>query len=345
MSVASALIHPRELLARIRRAWASLRTTQTRIDDLGRAVGPLVARVDEVADAVGSCRAALVAAQAALTEQAARATAEHDRTLHALRIVRDGDAAARAALWQLRASAAYERPFEEGEPLISVIISTYRNWPLLRDRSLPSLLAQTYERWEAIIVGDAAPDDARQVVESFGDERLRYVNLPYRGPYPADPREAWLVSGTTTWNTGLALARGSWIASNGDDDALRPECLASLLAHGRAQRAEVAYGYINQMEPDLIDGRQLGAFPPALGTWGLQSSLLHGGLRFMSMQPSDWLFDIPNDWSLAERMLRIGVRFSMLDERVVDYYPSALWRGREPRWDSTPPPSERSDRI
>jgi Glycosyl transferase family 2 len=345
MPIARALIRPRELLARIRRAWASLRATQTRVDELARAVGPLVVRVDEVADAVGACRAELVAVQAALSERAASTAAEHDRTMQALRIVRDGDAAAREALWQIRGSAAYERAFEEDEPLVTVIISTYRNWPLLRDRALPSVLAQTYKRWEAIVVGDAAPDDARRVVLSFGDERLRYVNLPYRGPYPADPHEAWLVSGTTAWNTGLALARGSWIASNGDDDALRPECIASLLAHARSQRAEVAYGYIHQMEPDLPDGRQLGAFPPAFGRWNLQASLLHGGLRFMSMQPSDWIFNIPNDWSLADRMLRIGVRFSMVEKSVVDHYPSTLWNGREPRWTPTPPPSERSDRV
>ena len=50
----------------------------------------------------------------------------------------------------------------------------------------------------------------------------------------------------------------------------------------------------------------------------------------MSMQPSDWMFGIPNDWSLGERMLRIGVRFSMLEENVVDIYPSELWASHRP---------------
>ena len=45
----------------------------------------------------------------------------------------------------------------------------------------------------------------------------------------------------------------------------------------------------------------------------------------MPMQPTDWMFGIPNDWSLGERMLRIGVRFAMLEETVVDTYPSELW--------------------
>ena len=68
----------------------------------------------------------------------------------------------------------------------------------------------------------------------------------------------------------------------------------------------------------------LGTFPPELGQWGTQCALIHSGLRYMPLQPTDWLFGIPNDWSLAERMLRIGVRFAMLRAPVVDYYPSRL---------------------
>jgi glycosyltransferase involved in cell wall biosynthesis len=264
---------------------------------------------------------------AAIVAQDSRAEERHSTLLEALRIVRDDDVSARAALWAMRDSAEYERAFEEDEPLVTVILTTYYNWPLLGERSLPSVLAQTYEHWEAIVVGDAAPDDARRVVESFGDKRLRFVNLPYRGPYPKRFDQGYLVSGTTPWNTGLALSRGRWVASNSDDDSLRPNHIESLLAHARERRAEVSYGYIHQVEPDS-PGTRLGEFPPSWGHWGTQSSLLHAGLRFMPMQPTDWLFGIPNDMSLLQRMLRIGVRFSMLEETVVDYYPSPLWSDR-----------------
>jgi glycosyltransferase involved in cell wall biosynthesis len=231
----------------------------------------------------------------------------------------------------MRATPEYQAAFEEDEPLISVIIPTYSEWPLLRDRSIPSVLAQTYERWEVIVVGDAAPDDARHVVESFRDDRIRFVNLPYRGPYPEDPRSAWLVSGTTPWNTGAAMATGRWIASNADDDALRPSHLESLLTCARHQGAEVPYGLINFREPDC-DDRYEGRFPPEFGYWFLQSSLLHGGLKdFLAMEPSDWVFGYPNDVSLLDRMLRIGVRFAMIDQPVVDYYPARSWAGRESR--------------
>ena len=61
----------------------------------------------------------------------------------------------------------------------------------------------------------------------------------------------------------------------------------------------------------------------------MQGSLLHAGLRFLPLLPSDWVFEIPNDMSLMERMLRIGVRFSMVEQTTVDYYPSTLWGSAE----------------
>jgi Glycosyl transferase family 2 len=257
----------------------------------------------------------------------ARTAAEHQRQMQALRIVRDHDAAARERLWALRDSDDYALAFDEDEPLVTIIITTYNNWPLLRERSLPSVLAQTYQRFECLVVGDAAPPEAAAAVASFGDPRLRFVNLPYRGPYPSESTDAWLVSGTTPFNTGLALAEGRWTGSVSDDDALSPRYLESLLNLARTQRAEVAYGVIHQREPDS-DGTMLGTFPPQLAQWGTQCSIFHAALRYLPLEPTDWLFGVPNDWGLADRMLRIGVRFAMLNEVVVDYYPSFHWKTR-----------------
>jgi hypothetical protein len=62
--------------------------------------------------------------------------------------------------------------------------------------------------------------------------------------------------------------------------------------------------------------------------WGWQATLLHSGLRFLRLHPADWVFGVVNDMSLLDRMLRIGVRFAMVDEVLVDYYPSELWTDR-----------------
>jgi len=294
---------------------------------------------DRTIEALAEAGAQLVAARTELSELRQQTAAEHRRTMEALRIVRDDDAAAWEALRRLRETNDYGLAFDEDEPLISVIMPTYMGWKLMRERALPSLLAQTYERYECIVVGDAAPADAEEAVSSFRDPRLRFVNLPYRGPYPSDPRDAWLISGSPPCNTGLAIARGRWILFADDDDGMRPTCLESLLGLARERRAEVAYGQLYLHRPDA-SGYLLGVFPPELEQWGTQGALLHAGLPSLWKDPSDWLFDVPNDWSVADKMLRIGVRFAMLEEPVVDYYPSRLWTDRpdaRPEFDWRPP--------
>jgi hypothetical protein len=261
-----------------------------------------------------------------LTQSDERRTADHDRLLHALRIIRDGDSANWNRLWELRSQPDYELAFTEPEPLVTILVPTYDNWRGLRDRALPSVLSQTYTNWECVVVGDAAPAETREVVASFEDSRLRFVNLPYRGPYPDRKEDAWLISGTNPYNTAMRLAKGRWIGATGDDDALMPAHVESLLALAKEDHVELAYGQLRFRYPDRPDELIGVGPPPRLATWGVQASLFHACLAFMPLLYSDWLFSVPNDWSWGERLLRIGVRFAMLDSPVVDYYPSLLWK-------------------
>ena len=316
---------PRYLSAqwgRVRAARADLRAARARIEQtLGISI--------ELANQVQASREELTALTRRVDELAAQTSAEHHRELEVLRVVRDEDARSWERLWHLRRSEEYALAFDEADPLVTIIVTTFNRPELLRDRALPSVLAQTYEHLECIVVGDAAPAEIADVVDSFADERFRFVNLPYRGPYPARSEDAWLVGGTPPHNTGLALARGHWIGFVNDDDALRATYVESLLRLARAERAEVPYGRFVLHEPGG-GSETLGRFPPAWGDWALPGSLLHSALRFMPLQLSDWMFSIPHDVGLLERMLRLGVRFAMHDEIVFDYYPSLAWRDRPP---------------
>jgi len=80
----------------------------------------------------------------------------------------------------------YELAFSDPDPLVSVVIPTYTSYETLRDRAIPSVLAQTYENFEIVVIGDAAPPEAAEAVASFDDDRIVYENLSIRGPYPED---------------------------------------------------------------------------------------------------------------------------------------------------------------
>ncbi|HXF31215.1 MAG TPA: glycosyltransferase [Solirubrobacterales bacterium] len=266
-----------------------------------------------------------------LREDLGRAHAEIEEMRHRLRRIEphatrageisrhiyDEEPANRRRLHALRESDDYELAFTEDEPLVSFIIPTYTSYETLRDVALPSILGQTYENVEVIVVGDAAPPETARAIEEVGDPRVRYYNLTLRGPYSEDPSKRWYVIGTTPYNEGLRRARGRWIGGLGDDDALRPDHTATLLAAARVNRWEHVYG-LQQVNFAAGEPMTLGKFPPELGEWGLQGALYHGGLDFIEMELSDAIYDEPNDWSLCRRQILAGVRIGMIEDVVFD---------------------------
>ena len=68
----------------------------------------------------------------------------------------------RERLRSLRASDGYLAPFSESEPLVSVVIPTFDNHDSLRERSIPSILEQTYQHFEVVVVGEPRRRGARR---------------------------------------------------------------------------------------------------------------------------------------------------------------------------------------
>ena len=72
-----------------------------------------------------------------------------------------------------------------GQPLVSVNVATYNRAKLLTERCIPSVLGQTYDNLELIVVGDGCTDETEELVAEIDDPRLTFVNLP-RDSYPED---------------------------------------------------------------------------------------------------------------------------------------------------------------
>jgi hypothetical protein len=261
------------------------------------------------------------------TVQTDALSAKLDRVLQAAQAAADDEPRARKLVADLRTSPDYATAFELDDPLVSIIMPTYRNVAGLRDRSIPSALAQTHGNIEVIVVGDVAPAETAEVIASFSDPRLRYENLTVRGPYAEDKTDFWWTAGIYPLNRALSLVNGHWIAVLNDDDAFRPDFVERLLQHARATHAEVAYGKLRHHEPDKDDW-DIGDFPPDSHKFAWQMAIHHSALRVFEYELYSPAFGEPGDWNRARRMLRAGVRFSMLDEVVADYWPSTLWKDR-----------------
>ena len=65
---------------------------------------------------------------------------------------------------------------EQKEPLVSVVMPVFNGSSTIR-LALSSLVYQEYKNWECIIVNDGSTDDTINIIESFGDPRIKLTNL------------------------------------------------------------------------------------------------------------------------------------------------------------------------
>lgn len=231
----------------------------------------------------------------------------------------------RRQLLAARLTTAYEEAFSEPEPLVTVRIPTYRRSKLLVERALPSVTRQTYQNFEVIVVGDGCTNDVAERIEDFGDPRVRFVNLPYRYPYPDDREHRWFVAGAPGANVATELASGTWLALLGDDDEFEPHHLESLLEHARATRSEMVYGDLLMRHPPPERDEVLSRYPPEHGWFNFQGALVMAALGFYAFSTTSWLIEEPSDWNLCRRMLESGVRIGHVDRVVTTCYPSHYW--------------------
>lgn len=89
--------------------------------------------------------------------------------------------------------------------LVSVVIPTY-NRPLELDRAIKSVLAQTWQTFEIIVVDDASDVDIKSVCDAFNDTRIRYF------------RNNVHKNANVARNIGIKEAQGIYIAMLDSDD-------------------------------------------------------------------------------------------------------------------------------
>jgi hypothetical protein len=100
---------------------------------------------------------------------------------------------------------------------VSVIMAVYNGEPFVAE-GIGSLLAQTFDDFELIVVNDGSTDRTAEIVAGFDDPRIRLV---------ANERNLGLAP---SLNRGLALARGEFIARQDADDRSVPDRLARQVA-------------------------------------------------------------------------------------------------------------------
>src|SRR3989337_2996755 len=94
---------------------------------------------------------------------------------------------------------------------VSVIMSVYNGERHLRE-SVDSILNQTFQDFEFIIINDGSKDQSKYILESYKDERIKLIHNKNMGL-------------TKSLNIGISIAKGKYIARQDADDISEPERL------------------------------------------------------------------------------------------------------------------------
>ena len=100
----------------------------------------------------------------------------------------------------------------ENTPLISVIVPCYNQAQYL-DECLQSVLDQTYQNWECIIVNDGSPDNTEEIALQWTAKDPRFTYLKKENGGLSSAR-----------NAGIEVAQGEWIQFLDCDDKIDKEC-------------------------------------------------------------------------------------------------------------------------
>lgn len=115
-------------------------------------------------------------------------------------------------------NAGYFSFMDQKAPLISFLLPAYKSrWMA---QSIESILAQTFDDIELVIVNDCSPEDIKAIVDRYTDPRIRYYE---------NSENIGGKSLVQQWEKCISYARGEYLVLAGDDDIYHPrfaeECM------------------------------------------------------------------------------------------------------------------------
>lgn len=197
-------------------------------------------------------------------------------------------------------------------PKVSIVVPAY-NVEAYIENCLNSLLAQTLEDIEIIVVDDGSLDKSGEIAEAYArrDSRVTVIHQKNMGLGPAR-------------NTGMRAAKGQYVGFVDSDDWVAPQMYQDLYSEAREEDADIAVGGLcsisdgkiiakrvhplggttvsgaegimqtrNKLYGHAIDDKEVAAFPMSACIGIYRRSLLEEhGLAFINIMSEDTVFNL-----------------------------------------------------
>ncbi|MGV0939601.1 glycosyltransferase family 2 protein [Empedobacter sp. ULE_I140] len=199
------------------------------------------------------------------------------------------------------------------QPLISVIVPCY-NQSIYMDECLQSVLNQTYQNWECIIVNDGSPDNTEEVALRWVEKDTRFIYLKKENGGLSSAR-----------NAGIEKAKGEWIQFLDCDDKIDHNKFldASIFFHTN----DILISNYQLFEEDKILNDycvfidEMISYETILFNWDLKFSIpIHCGL-FRCNIISNFNEDLKakEDWFFWLETLKTSPKIMMINKRQAYY--------------------------
>jgi glycosyltransferase involved in cell wall biosynthesis len=185
-------------------------------------------------------------------------------------------------------------------PLLSIVVPVYNSAPYIKE-TIQSLLGQTFTDFELIICDDASADNSLEIINDFSDDRIHILRSA------SNKGQAYQL------NTGIAAAKGKFVAIMHSDDICMP------------QRMEKQVSYLQQHASVGLVGcnvRLIGSwqqyYQESGGIWNYPADFREARWRILFSVP------VPHSGVMFRRMEWAALKL-MYDQDMVPAEDYDLW--------------------
>lgn len=202
---------------------------------------------------------------------------------------------------------------------VSVIIPTYNRAHLV-GRAIQSVLNQTYQDFELIIVDDGSTDNTDDIIKEFQkkDKRIKYI------------RHEKNKGGSAARNSGIKVSRGEYIAFLDSDDEWFIEKLKRQMKFFKNASPEVSVVYTGFIYKDELGGNTCKQYIPkkrcyiyedilAENCVGTTSTVLIKRKCFEKVEIFDENLPSCQDWEMWIRIAK-EYQFDFIEDPLVTYH-------------------------